>query len=115
MLNHDFIILALLDSSGNSVNVDLIYTTAAAAPADSPYNSTIFTDTGVNSITWQSNDPGDLTGILVDILADTSNGLANTWQFYKIGHLRGTLGRLQIRSNEGANTGTISSAYLRLV
>ena len=115
MLAHDFIILAVLDSSGNNINVDLIYQSGAAAPADSPYSAAPFVDTGVNAITWQSNDPGDLTGVMVDILADTSNGLSNTWQFYKIGHLRGTVGQMHIRSNEAADAGTISTAYLRLV
>jgi len=114
MLNHDFLILGMLDSSGNEVNVDLVYETGAAVTAG-PYADPTFTDTGVNAYSWQSNDPGDLSGSLVAILNDSSEGLKSTWRFYKIGHLRGTVGKITIRSNEGADAGTISTAYLRLV
>ena len=115
MLEHDLLILGIVDTSGNDINVDIIYQTGAAAPSGSPYEAAPFLDIGITSSSWKSNDPGDLTGSMVNILEDTSEALSNTWIFYKIGHLRGTLGKIRITNNDGANTGTISTAYLRLV
>ena len=114
MLIHDLLILAVLDTSGNAVSVSLAYDTGAA-PVEGPYANSTFTDTGVFGSVWRSNDPGDLTGTLQNILDDSAETLADTWHFYKIGHLRGTVGKMRITSNEGADAGTISTAYLRLV
>jgi len=86
MLNHDMLILAALDSSGNAIN----------------------------AIAWKINKD-TVGGTLRDILGDTSEDLAATWQFYKIINLRGTQIRIKIHNNEGADAGTISTAYLRLV
>tara|TARA_Y100000310_G_scaffold329354_1_gene399024 strand:- start:25 stop:606 length:582 start_codon:yes stop_codon:yes gene_type:complete len=114
MFNHDSLILAVLDSSGNSVNVDFLYNVNAAATTG-PYSNPTFTEAGIAAVEWKSNNPGDMTGSLKNILADSDEALTNAWIFYKIGYLRGTVGVLQIRSNEAADAGTISTAYLRLV
>jgi len=110
MLNHDMMILAVLDSSGNAINVDIVVKNPTTLSG--PY--TPFADVGVNGAqAWQAaglNPPH-----FEDILNDTSSTLAATWQFYKITHLRGTQMRLVIHNNEGADAGTISTAYLRLV
>ena len=112
MLQHDILILAILDSSGNNINIDMFYLNNGVTTG-TPYS--VFDDVGITGLEWKSNDPGDLTGNFVDILKDTNEGLAATWQFYKIAHLRGTIGNILIRSNDGSNAGTISTAYLRLV
>jgi len=111
MLNHDMLILAALDSSGNAINVDLIVKNPTTLSG--PY--TPFADVGVNgAIAWKINKD-TVGGTLRDILGDTSEDLAATWQFYKIINLRGTQIRIKIHNNEGADAGTISTAYLRLV
>jgi len=114
MLVHDFLIFGIVDTSGNNINVDMIWNSGAAVPLGSPYEASAFTDIGVATTTWRSNDPGDLTGSMIAILSDTSEDLLGTWKFFKIGHLRGTLGQLTIVNNDG-DAGTISTAYLRLV
>ena len=114
MINHDLLIMAILDSSGNDINVDFLYLMNAAVTTG-PYANPVFSDSGVAAVQWKSNDPGDLTGSLQNILADTDEPLTDAWTFYKIGHLRGTVGNMLIRSNEAADAGTISTAYLRLV
>lgn len=110
MLNHDIMILALLDSSGNAINVDIVVKNPTTLSG--PYIP--FAEVGVNGAqAWQAaglNPPH-----FEDILNDTSSTLAATWQFYKITHLRGTQIRLVIHNNEGADAGTISTAYMRLV
>jgi len=111
MLNHDMLILAALDSSGNAINVDLIVKNPTTLSG--PY--TPFQDVGVNgAIAWKINKD-TVGGTLRDILGDTSEDLAATWQFYKIINLRGTQIRIKIHNNEGADAGTISTAYMRLV
>jgi len=110
MLNHDILILAVLDSSGNNINVDLI----AYNPTTLSGPYTPFQDVGVDgSMVWQLNKREDDT--LATILEDGSNGLAATWHFVKVFQLRGTQIRLLIHNNDGADTGTISTAYMRLV
>jgi len=110
MFNHDMMILAVLDSSGNAINVDIVVKNPTTLSG--PY--TPFAVVGVNGANaWQltlGNPPQ-----FEDILNDPSNTLAATWQFYKIINLRGTQMRLIIHSNEGSDAGTISTAYLRLV
>jgi len=115
MLTHDILIFAILDSSGNAVNVDLILENPTTLLG--PY--TPFGDVGVNGDrNWMVNQypaGGTGTGTLADIFFDGNETLTDTWEFIKVIGLRGTLGRLTIRSNEGADAGTISTAYLRLV
>jgi len=112
MLNHDALIVAILDSSGNNINIDLRWTNPGILQG--PY--TAFADVGVNaSFLWRGNEPGDSTGGIFPILEDGGEDLATTWEFFKISHLRGTIGNFRMVSNEGADAGTISTAYLRLV
>jgi len=111
MLNHDIMILAILDSSGNAINVDII----ARNPTTLSGPYTPFSDVGVNGAeSWRMNK-NPTGGTMHFILEDTSEDLAATWQFYKLFQLRGTQIRLLIHNNEGANAGTISTAYMRLV
>jgi len=110
MLNHDILILAIMDSSGNTINVDILANNPTTLSG--PY--TPFADVGVNGAkAWKMNK--DTSGNFGDILADSSENLASTWQFIKGFQLRGTQVRLVIHNNSGADTGTISTAYLRLV
>jgi len=111
MLNHDMLILAVLDSSGNAINVDIFANNPTTVSG--PY--TPFADVGVNGgQTWAINKRVD-SGSLVELMVDSSEALGATWQFYKIYQLRGTQIRMLIHNNEGADAGTISTAYLRLV
>ena len=113
MLNHELMILAILDSSGNNINVDIIAKNPTTLSG--PYSP--FADVGGNgAFTWLINEPaGQGQPHFHMILEDTSGALATTWQFYKIRLLRGTQIRMLIHNNEGANAGTISTAYLRLL
>jgi len=111
MLNHDTFILAIVDTSGNAINIDLIADNPTTLSG--PY--TPFADIGVNGDrSWQINKSNS-DGLFRDILKDTSETLSATWQFFKIIDLRGTQIRMLIHNNEGVNAGTISTAYLRLV
>jgi len=111
MMHHDIMIFAVLDSSGNGINVDLI----ARNPTTLTGPYTPFIDVGVNgSHRWRSNKNTN-DGTVYDILNDAGEYLTDAWQFYKIQDLRGTLMRMFIHNNEGADAGTISTAYLRLV
>jgi len=111
MLNHDILIVAMLDSSGNNINVDI----CTDNPTTLTGAYTPFAAVGVNgSFKWPLNKKTD-SGSLQPILADDDEALAATWQFYKIFNLRGTQLRFLIHSNEGSDAGTISTAYLRVV
>jgi len=111
MLQHDILIIAVVDTSSNSINVDLIANNPTTLSG--PY--TPFGTVGVyGSRSWQINKRGT-DGTLFDILNDTDTNLVSTWQFWKVFQLRGTQVRLVVHSNEGSDTGTISTAYLRLV
>jgi len=113
MLTHDTAILAILDSSGNDINVDVLWSLPATPLG--PYNNPTFTDAGIKSgDTWQINK-NTVNGTFYDIVNDASVTLDETWIFIKMVALRGTVGTLTIKSNEGANAGTISTAFLRLV
>jgi len=112
MLNHDMVILALLDSSGNDIDARVVFVTPTTLLG--PYNNPIFSATGVQAVRWQTNK-NTTNGTFYDMAADTSIALADGWQFIKISGLRGTLSTIQITNNEGADAGTISTAYLRLV
>ena len=117
MLNHDKLILGLLDSSGNAISVDTIYV-GNAAVQEGPYADTAFTDTGVSATVWRVNEyPGSAqpaAGLFDNIMDDSGQTLTTTWKFYKIIGLLGTVGQMQIRSNEATDAGTISTAYLRI-
>lgn len=111
LMQHDGLIFAILDSSGNDVNVDVMYRLPATPTG--PY--TPFATVGVQGEeTWHINKAIG-SGQLEEVLNDTSSGLYDTWIFYKLIKLRGTVGTIVLRSNEGADAGTISTAYLRLV
>jgi len=111
MLRHDILILAILDSSGNAINVDLI--TKNPTTLSGPYVP--FIEVGGNGDqAWKINKSVTGGGLL-DIATDSSEPLAATWNFYKIHQLRGLQIRLLIHNNDGSNTGTISTAYMRLV
>jgi len=111
MLRHDVLILAVLDASGNAINVDLIANNPTTLSG--PY--TPFVDVGVNgSNNWLLNKETN-NGELAAIVKDTNSGLTAEWQFYKLRDLRGTQIRFVIHNNEGANAGIVSTAYLRLV
>jgi len=111
MLNHELLILAVLDSSGNAINVDLLGHNPTTVSG--PYSP--FGDVGVNgSQEWNLNKEAN-SGNLKNIFKDTNVDLAATWEFFKIKDLRGTQLRLVIHNNEGADAGTISTAYLRLL
>ena len=113
MLNHNTLILALKDSSGNGINVDVDYMAGGAATGG-PYAASFFVDDGVTVGNWKSNDPGDGSGGLINICQDTNETLATSWQLLKVTDLIGTLGQMRIRSNEGVNAGTLSAAWLRI-
>jgi len=113
MLVYDTLILAILDSSGNAINIDIIYKNPATAQG--PYNNATFAIAGIDGgKTWNSNRPKG-EGTLQAILNDTSENLAATWQFFRVDYMRGTVGTINIVSNEGSDAATISTAYLRLV
>jgi len=113
MLQYDTLVLAILDSSGNAINIDIIYTNPATAQG--PYNNPTFLATGIDgSFIWNSNRPR-ADGALQPILNDTSENLTGTWRFFRVDYMNGTVGTINIVSNEGADAGTISTAYLRLV
>ena len=111
MLNHDILIFAIRDSSGNNINVDIFGRNPTTLFG--PYLP--FEDAGVDGgNTWTTNK-NTTDGTFYHILSDTSNTLSSTWRFFKIEDLLGTQMRFLITSNEGANAGTISTAYLRIV
>jgi len=111
MLNHDIVILAVLDSSGNGINIDIAANNSTTLSG--PY--TPFQTVGSNgSLNWRINK-GTSGGTLEKMVDDTNETLSATWQFYKMFQFRGTQIRLLIHNNEGADAGTISTAYLRLV
>ena len=111
MLNHDLMILAILDSGGNDINVDIIANNPTTLTG--PY--TPFADVGVNGgFPWKLNDDY-ASGVFRDIVNDTNEGLDALWLFFSIRALRGTQVRMVIHNNDGSNAGTISTAYLRLV
>jgi len=111
MLKHDIMILGVLDSSSNSINVDLIaYNPTTLSGPYAP-----FAVVGVEGTrSWKINKT-PTSGTLADLMNDTSETLGGNWQFYKFYQLRGTQIRMVIHNNEGADAGTISTAYLRLV
>jgi len=113
MMEHDVLIFAISDSSGNSINADLTY--RLPATAQGPYDNPIFTSQGIaGTEVWHTNK-NTSDGTLYEILRDTSTPLEANWQFYKVQDLKGTVGTIEIHNNDGSNAGTISTAFLRLV
>jgi hypothetical protein len=111
MLNHDSLIFAILDSSGNGINVDLIGHNPTTVSG--PY--TPFATVGIQGdYKWRVNKNAT-DGTLYSLLEDTSETLSATWIFNKTSGWRGTQIRFVVHNNEGADAGTISTAYLRLV
>jgi len=111
MLKHDRMILALLDSSGNDINVDVIGNNPTTLTG--PYAP--FAVVGGNgSHPWRTNKNAS-NGSLYDIINDTDEDTSALWKFIKISGLRGMQIRFVIHNNDGSNAGTMSTAYLRLV
>jgi len=118
MLNHDLLIVAVKDSSGDDIDFSVQWRNDLVG-ATGPYTAPIFSDDGVNTgNAWHVNEypgSGGLSGGWDEILA-TGNELATeTWKFYKVIGLRGTLGQVYLYNGDGSDTGIISTAYLRLV
>jgi len=113
-LRYEILILGVLDSSGNNINVDL--SLDAPTVLLGPYNSSAFENPGVAG-NWRVNSypGGGGGGGMENILYDTNENLAATWRFWKIIGVRGLVSTILVRSNEGSDAGTISTAYLRLV
>ena len=87
MISHDILILALLDSSGNAINVDTVYVMTGGPPAGTPYDQPIFTDTGFSSTVWRVNEyPGSAqpaAGLFDNIMDDSGQALTTSWKFLK--------------------------------
>lgn len=119
MLNHDILIFATLDASGNNVPLQFEWMNSIAGITRSPYNAGEFTATGVQeSAKWKANEyPGHGTGggALDEILDSGNQTQTTSWQFFKLIGVRGTVGKMLITNQHGSDAGTISTAYLRLV
>jgi len=113
MLQHETAIIAIVDTSGNTINIDLEFRNPTTLTG--PYSP--FTQLGANGDkAWQINSVyTSNTDSFFPILQDNNDTLAATWQFYKVIGLKGCLARFLIHNNDGAAAGTISTAYLRLV
>jgi len=112
MLKHDIFILAIVDASGNGINIDVLANNPTTLSG--PYAP--FATVGVNGATsWDANAFRGGGETFTALLTDTSVVLTALWQFYKVINLRGTQVRLVIHNNDGSNAGTISTAYMRLV
>jgi len=111
MLQHDVIILALLDTAGNDISVTI--KTGLPTTLTDPY--TPFAEVGVyGGSQWLLNKATG-SGTLEKVVDHTLTIGVSTWQFFKMFQLRGTQIRLVIHNNDGTDAGTISTAYLRLV
>jgi len=111
MLRHDILILAMLDSSGNDIAIDI----CAENPTTLTGPYTPFADVGVDgAFNWLMNTDGS-NGNFIAIIKDEDETLSDSWRFWKIHQLRGTQITMKIKNDEGANAGTVSTAYLRLV
>jgi len=118
MLKHDMLILALLDSSGNSINTSLRWANTGTPSPRTPYDIPEFSGTGVNEGIFKVNEyPGSsgAGGVLDNIFFDTGEGITATWTFIKLIGMRGTVGKLIVKNIESSDAGTFSSAYLRLI
>jgi hypothetical protein len=114
MLNHDLLILAIQDSSGNDINIDIFYKNPTTMIG--PYSPFAALGGGAGNF-WKVNayPPGGGDAQFGFIVYDGSEDLAGEWIFWKVIGLRGTIGRMFVHNNEGADAGTISTAFLRLI
>ena len=119
MLNHDTLIIASLDASGNNVSLYYEWMNAIAGISGTPYNAGEFSAAGVREANaWTVNEytgSGGSSGALDEILKSGDRTNYATWTFIKVIGVRGTVGKILITNTDGANAGTISTAYLRLV
>ena len=119
MINHDILIFACLDASGNNVGLSFAFTNSIANLTGTPYKATEFQSTGVQETEkWNVNEypgTGGTSGALDEILESGTITQRSAWQFFKVIGLRGTVGKVLITNEEASDAGTISTAYLRLV
>jgi len=119
MINHDILIFASLDASGNNVPLYFQWNNSIAAISRTPYNATEFAATGVKeSVKWLVNEypgTGGASGSLDEILESGNITQSTNWQFFKLIGLRGTVGKILFFNQDSSDAGTISTAYLRLV
>jgi len=80
MLKHDMMILAMLDSSGNAINVDVIANNPTTLSG--PYGAIQFSETAVNGSNVWTLNKRTTDGDLESILKDTSTPLTATWGFF---------------------------------
>jgi hypothetical protein len=120
MLNHDILIVASFDSTGNNVPLSFAFNNAIAGlTSSSPYLAGPFQATGVREpVIWKVNEypgSGGTSGALDEILYSGTVTQYDAWGFFKVIGLRGTVGKLLIANTHGSNAGAISTAYLRIV
>jgi len=119
MINHDILIFASLDASGNNVPLYFQWNNSISAISRTPYNATEFAATGVKeSVKWLVNEypgTGGASGSLDEILESGNITQSTNWQFFKVIGLRGTVGKILFFNQDSTDAGTISTAYLRLV
>ena len=116
MLNHDTLIFAAIDRSGNNISSALNY--RIPQTLSGPYDNGVFLADGMRNADFTVNEyPGTsgTGGIFDSILDDSSEQLVNTWTLFKIIGLKGTQGLIRITNNEGVNSGTIQVGFLRIV
>lgn len=119
MLKHDILIVASMDASGDNVPLSFRFENGVAGITSSPFTAGEFTTTGVQgSVVWTVNEypgTGGSSGALDEILLSGDKAQFAAWGFFKVIGLRGTVGKLGITNEDGADAGVISTAYLRLV
>ena len=111
--------MAVKDSSGNNILINYEYRNSITGVTSGPYNARQFLDDGVNgAYAWHVNEypgsAGGTTGDWDEILSTTNQRAATSWEFYKIIGVYGTVGEIVLTNGEGANAGTISTAFLRI-
>ena len=118
MLNHNILIFASKDTSGNTVPLSFTFNNNITG-SGTPYQASEFEATGVQeSVKWTVNEypgGGGTSGALDEILESGNRSQFDTWQFFKVIGLRGTVGKVLITNEDSTNTGTISTAFLRIV
>jgi len=119
MVNHEILIFASIDTSGNNVPLYFEWNNSIDAIERTPYNATEFLTTGIKeSVKWTVNEypgTGGASGSLDEILESGNQTQSTNWQFFKVIGMRGTVGKILITNQDGSDAGIISTAYLRLV
>jgi len=119
MINHEILIFASLDASGNNVPLYFQFNNSLAAISRTPYNATEFAATGVSeAVKWNVNEypgGGGASGSLDEILESGNITQSTNWQFFKVIGMRGTVGKMLIYNQDSSDAGTISTAYMRLL